>query len=273
MIRLTRVDKEPEYDMGGCVICRENDFSVDKFDDRIVIICDQCEKEYHVGCLWDIGLCELEELPKEKWFYCDDFSQIYVALQTSVSTGAYTIPTPLSELIIRKHKERGLCTHELIPVMVYGRNISGQEFGGTYCIVFILNSIVVSIRLLRIFGCNIDELPLVATSREYQEKGDAKSIWTKKLGFHKMSEDQLSKYLKEGLYYFKTMKEHYGLEPSMDHYGAMVDLLGRAGKLVMPMIVQLFLCKKAIFMFQKISFHRFKKLSAVVFLSRCLTLG
>ncbi|KAL5059748.1 hypothetical protein RYX36_031352, partial [Vicia faba] len=210
MIRLTRVDKEPEYDMGGCVICRENDFSVDKFDDRIVIICDQCEKEYHVGCLWDIGLCELEELPKEKWFYCDDFSQIYVALQTSVSTGAYTIPTPLSELIIRKHKERGLCT------------------------------------LLRIFGCNIDELPLVATSREYQEKekwflpaaGDAKSIWTKKLGFHKMSEDQLSKYLKEGLYYFKTMKEHYGLEPSMDHYGAMVDLLGRAGKLVMPMIVQ-----------------------------------
>ncbi|CAI8614386.1 unnamed protein product [Vicia faba] len=154
--------------------------------------------------------------------------------------------------------------HDLFPVMVYGRNVSGQEFGGMYCIVFILNSIVVSVRLLKIFGCNIDELPLVATSREYQEKGyfqvllscierllsslnveklvlsaagDAESICTKKLGFYKMSEDQLSKYLKEGLYYFKTMKEHYGFEPSMDHYGAMVDLLGRAGKIVMPMIV------------------------------------
>ncbi|GAU34715.1 hypothetical protein TSUD_29570 [Trifolium subterraneum] len=268
MIRLTRVDKEPEYEMGGCVVCRENDFSVDTFDDRTVIICDQCEKEYHVGCLRDIGLCELEELPKDKWFCCDDCNRIYVALQNSVSAGADTIPSSLSELIIRKHKERGLCTYgsmndiqwrilsgksrypehlpllsraaaifrecfdpivaisgrDLIPVMVYGRNISGQEFGGMYCIVLIVNSVVVSAGLLRIFGCNIAELPLVATSREHQGKGyfqvlfscierllsslnveklvlpaagDAESIWTKKLGFHKMSEDQLSKHLKE----------------------------------------------------------------------------
>ncbi|KAL3651136.1 hypothetical protein CASFOL_007539 [Castilleja foliolosa] len=34
----------------------------------------------------------------------------------------------------------------------------------------------------------------------------------------------------EGKHYFSKMKE-YGLEPSMDHYGAMVDLLGRAGQL------------------------------------------
>ncbi|KAL6498856.1 Pentatricopeptide repeat-containing protein, chloroplastic [Orobanche hederae] len=35
----------------------------------------------------------------------------------------------------------------------------------------------------------------------------------------------------EGRRYFSIMEEEYGLEPSMDHYGAMVDLLGRAGKL------------------------------------------
>lgn len=113
---------------------------------------------------------------------------------------------------------------DLIPVMVYGRNISGQEFGGMYCIVLIVNSVVVSAGLLRIFGRNVAELPLVATSRAYQGKGyfqvlfsciekllsslnveklvlpaagDAESIWTKKLGFRKMSEDQLSKYLRE----------------------------------------------------------------------------
>ncbi|KHN14869.1 Arogenate dehydratase/prephenate dehydratase 1, chloroplastic [Glycine soja] len=70
---------------------------------------------------------------------------------------------------------------------------------------------------IRIFGRNVAELPLVATSRAHQEKGyfevlfscierllsslnveklvlpaarDAESIWTKKLGFQKMSEDQ-----------------------------------------------------------------------------------
>ncbi|KAG8391496.1 hypothetical protein BUALT_Bualt01G0193800 [Buddleja alternifolia] len=37
--------------------------------------------------------------------------------------------------------------------------------------------------------------------------------------------------VKEGRHYFSVMKEKYGLEPSMDHYGAMVDLLGRSGQL------------------------------------------
>jgi pentatricopeptide repeat protein len=37
--------------------------------------------------------------------------------------------------------------------------------------------------------------------------------------------------VEEGLGFFSSMKEDYGLAPSMDHYGAMVDLLGRAGKL------------------------------------------
>ncbi|CAK9140093.1 unnamed protein product [Ilex paraguariensis] len=40
-----------------------------------------------------------------------------------------------------------------------------------------------------------------------------------------------SGFVEEGRRYFNIMKEDYGLEPSMDHYGAMVDLLGRAGRL------------------------------------------
>ncbi|AQK79950.1 Pentatricopeptide repeat-containing protein chloroplastic [Zea mays] len=35
----------------------------------------------------------------------------------------------------------------------------------------------------------------------------------------------------EGQKYFASMKKDYGLEPGMEHYGTMVDLLGRAGKL------------------------------------------
>ncbi|KAJ1257588.1 hypothetical protein BS78_10G007900 [Paspalum vaginatum] len=36
--------------------------------------------------------------------------------------------------------------------------------------------------------------------------------------------------VEEGREYFASMKEDYGLEPGMEHYGTMVDLLGRAGK-------------------------------------------
>lgn len=37
--------------------------------------------------------------------------------------------------------------------------------------------------------------------------------------------------VEDGKYYIEVMKEEYNLEPGMDHYGAMVDLLGRAGLL------------------------------------------
>ncbi|KAH7519154.1 hypothetical protein FEM48_Zijuj08G0005600 [Ziziphus jujuba var. spinosa] len=269
VIRLTRVVKAPGFDIGGCVVCRGHDFSAAKFDERTVMLCDQCEKEFHVGCLRNTGLCDLKELPKDKWFCCDDCKMIHMSLQHSVSIGAEIVPPSLSYAMIRKHAERGLFVdgamgddvqwrilsgksrypehlpflsrsaaifrecfdpivaksgRDLIPVMVYGRNISGQEFGGMYCVVLIVRSIVVSAGLLRVFGREVAELPLVATSREHQGKGyfqalfsciekllsslnvenlvlpaaeEAESIWTKKFGFKKMSEERLSKYLRE----------------------------------------------------------------------------
>ncbi|KAL9684602.1 hypothetical protein QQ045_022043 [Rhodiola kirilowii] len=40
-----------------------------------------------------------------------------------------------------------------------------------------------------------------------------------------------SGFVDEGLVYFESMKDEYGIEPAMDHYGAVVDLLGRSGRL------------------------------------------
>ncbi|CAL5388227.1 unnamed protein product [Camellia sinensis] len=245
IIRLTRVVKALKIEIGGCVVC-------------------SCEKEYHVGCLRDSGLCDLKELPRDKWFCCDDCNRIHVALQNLVLFGAEMIPASVSYAIHRKHVEKGFTNGvsndvqwrilsgksrypehlpilsraatifrecfdpivatsgcDLIPVMVYGRNIFGQEFGGMYCVVLIVKSVVVSAGLLRIFGREVAELPLVATSRENQGKGyfqalfscidillyslnvknlvlpvaeEAESIWTKKLGFRKMSDERLLKY-------------------------------------------------------------------------------
>ncbi|XP_057470587.1 uncharacterized protein LOC130759478 [Actinidia eriantha] len=267
IIRLTRVVKAPESETGGCVVCRAHDFSVAKFDDRTVMLCDQCEREYHVGCLRESGLCNLKEFPKDKWFCCEDCNRIHVALQNLVLVGAQTIPASVLNTVNKKHVEKGFTDgfsndiqwwilsgksrypehlpvlsraaaifrecfdpivatsgRDLIPVMVYGRNISGQEFGGMYCVVLVVKSVVVSAGLLRIFGHEVAELPLVATSRENQGKGyfqalfsciemllyslevenlvlpaaeDAESIWTRKLGFRKMSEERLLKYTRE----------------------------------------------------------------------------
>ncbi|XP_050380115.1 uncharacterized protein LOC126797523 isoform X2 [Argentina anserina] len=268
VIRLTREFKAPEIEIGGCVLCRSNDFSTAIFDERTVIICDQCEKEFHVGCLRDNGLCDLKELPKDKWFCCGDCNRIFDSLKYLVFKEAERVPAPLSGPIVRKQADRGTfidgvaddvqwrifsgksrCPEhlpflssaaaifrecfdpivaksgrDLIPVMVYGRNISGQEFGGMFCVVLTVRSVVVSAGLLRIFGREVAELPIVATSREHQGKGyfqalfsciemlllslkveklvlpaaeEAESIWTRKFGFRKMRDEQLSKYMKE----------------------------------------------------------------------------
>ncbi|XP_015055896.1 uncharacterized protein LOC107002398 isoform X1 [Solanum pennellii] len=267
MIRLTRVVKAPESESGGCVVCRTPDFSVAKFDDRTVMLCDQCEKEYHVGCLRESGRCDLKELPKDKWFCCNDCNKIYVVLQNCVLKGAEVIPAPAAAAVTKKQVQKCLMDtttddiqwrilsgksrfpdhlpllssaavifrerfdpivaksgRDLIPVMVYGRNISGQEFGGMYCIVLIVKSVVVSAALLRIFGQEVAELPMVATSRANQGKGyfqalfgsieillssmhvknlvvpaaeEAKSIWTNKLGFRKMTYERYQEYSRD----------------------------------------------------------------------------
>lgn len=46
-----------------------------------------------------------------------------------------------------------------------------------------------------------------------------------------------SKLIDQGRYYFKYMKEVHGIEPAMEHYGCLVDLLGRAGLLEEAKIV------------------------------------
>lgn len=48
---------------GGCVLCNSPDFLRGGFGDRTMIICDQCEREFHIGCLAEHGLAQLTELP------------------------------------------------------------------------------------------------------------------------------------------------------------------------------------------------------------------
>ena len=48
---------------GGCVLCNSPDFLRGGFGERTMIICDQCEREFHIGCLAEHGRAQLTELP------------------------------------------------------------------------------------------------------------------------------------------------------------------------------------------------------------------
>ncbi|XP_022745466.1 uncharacterized protein LOC111295904 isoform X2 [Durio zibethinus] len=265
--RCIRIVKNIEAELSGCALCRACDFSKSGFGPRTIILCDQCEKEYHIGCLRTHKMADLREIPRGKWFCCSDCSRIHSTLQKLLIHGAEKLPDSLLDVIKKKYVEKGLdgdinidvrwrllsgkfaspetrlllsqavgIFHEcfnpivdattgrdLIPCMVYGRNLKGQEYGGMYCAVLTVNSFVVSAGIIRVFGQEIAELPLVATSITNHGKGyfqllfscieklltilnvknlvlpaaeEAESIWIDKFGFKKLSPDQLSEYKK-----------------------------------------------------------------------------
>ncbi|XP_019199497.1 PREDICTED: uncharacterized protein LOC109193127 [Ipomoea nil] len=264
--RSIRIVDTLHAEVGVCVLCRSHDFSTSGFGPQTVIICDQCEKEYHVKCLKEHNMDDLKELPKDKWFCCEECNSIHYTLQKLVSDGEQSLPDSLMGIIKEKIKAKNLednsindvkwrllsgknSTEEtrvwlsgavsifhdsfdpiadsstsrldLIPTMVYGRNFKDQDFGGMLCAILMVNSLVVSAGVIRIFGKEVAELPLVATSLDCQGKGyfqslfysienllkslgvkylvlpaaeEAESIWTKKFGFQHMAPEELKHY-------------------------------------------------------------------------------
>ncbi|XP_015694144.1 uncharacterized protein LOC102710214 isoform X2 [Oryza brachyantha] len=95
-------------DLGGCALCKQKDFNNSVFDERTVILCDQCEKEYHVGCLRSQWQVDLKELPEGEWFCCNSCSDIRSSLDKIISDGALMLPESDIDIIRKKHEMKGL---------------------------------------------------------------------------------------------------------------------------------------------------------------------
>lgn len=216
--RAIRIITNLEAEVSGCALCRACDFSKAGFGPRTIILCDQCEMEFHVGCLKDHNMADLKELPEGAWFCSINCRRISSTLQKLLATGAEKLPGSLLNDIKRKYEEteanlnvqwrllsgkvassetRTLLSkavsifhdcfdpiidattgRDLIPSMVYGRNSRGQEFGGMYCGILTVNSSIVSVGIFRVFGQLVAELPLVATSNDKQGKGYFKALFS-----------------------------------------------------------------------------------------------
>ncbi|PIN21476.1 Histone acetyltransferase [Handroanthus impetiginosus] len=105
--RCIRIVKNPEEaEVIACVICRGYDFSKSGFGPRTVILCDQCEKEYHVGCLKKCKLADLKELPKGKWFCSINCNWMYNTLQNLLDAGAERLPDSSLDIVKKKQTEK-----------------------------------------------------------------------------------------------------------------------------------------------------------------------
>ncbi|KAB2614669.1 hypothetical protein D8674_021257 [Pyrus ussuriensis x Pyrus communis] len=105
--RCIRIVTTFDEKLGGCALCSSHEFSGLDFGPGTVILCDQCEKEYHVGCLKDKGIEDMKELPKDKWFCCSDCLRVHSALQKLVAHGEQKLPDSLLNVVRKKHNKKG----------------------------------------------------------------------------------------------------------------------------------------------------------------------
>lgn len=103
--RCIRIATTLGSDFGGCVFCRGHDFSKE-FGPRTVMLCDQCEREFHVGCMKEHNMVDLKELPKEQWFCCISCRTIHSNLEKFVAAGEKQLPQSLLDVVKKKHEEK-----------------------------------------------------------------------------------------------------------------------------------------------------------------------
>ncbi|KAG6735414.1 hypothetical protein POTOM_061978 [Populus tomentosa] len=127
--RCFRIVKNVEAELTGCALFRGYDFMRSGFGPRTIILCDQCEKEFHVGCLRSHRMANLKELPKGNWFCCMDCSRIHSTLQKLLTRGAEKLPDSLLSDIKKKHEEKGLNISNSIDVrwMLLSGKIASPE--------------------------------------------------------------------------------------------------------------------------------------------------
>ncbi|XBI05639.1 hypothetical protein VPH35_133785 [Triticum aestivum] len=107
-MRSIRIATAPQGAFGGCALCKQHDFGKRKFSERTVLLCDQCGREYHVGCLKEHNMADLTALPEGAWFCSTVCVEICEALKDLVSRGAEPVPAVDADLIKKKRAEKGL---------------------------------------------------------------------------------------------------------------------------------------------------------------------
>mmetsp|Transcript_13830 Transcript_13830/g.39159 ORF Transcript_13830/g.39159 Transcript_13830/m.39159 type:complete len:924 (+) Transcript_13830:273-3044(+) len=187
--------------LGGCCICNMTDFTLDKFDDRTIIICDQCELEHHVGCLREHGRCDLKALPEGDWLCSKGCRTVHAVLAAQVEKGPISIPSdglPMTWQILRSNKEQSgpgelkvvqeilqqsfdpimeLTTNtDLLPVMVASGTFREWDYSGMHCLLLMMDGVPVVAGIFRVFGQRMAELPLIATHKEYRRQGLARKL-------------------------------------------------------------------------------------------------
>ncbi|GLI61577.1 hypothetical protein VaNZ11_003959, partial [Volvox africanus] len=192
----------------SCVLCHQPEFDREGFSDQTVLICDQCEKEYHIGCLREHKMVDMQAVPEGEWFCSDECMKIRQLLTDALEQGENIMPgNPAYRWqFIRgrdgtKATARALKTvleilqesfdpiidngsgEDLLPRMVHAESAGDYDFQGMYAILLRYRGADKEARgrpvlaaLVRVLGSSMAEIPLVATRYDCRRQGHLRAL-------------------------------------------------------------------------------------------------
>lgn len=209
----------------GCTFCREPDFQKE-FGPRTIMICEQCMREFHVGCLENNGLGRLESLPEGDWFCDSHCGRIHSHFKGLVRSGRMPVdvlttvdpatsidgkrrqkvPNPYKldlanysfhvlngsddtvetdEVILEATSLlqesfdpiMDLASNtDLLPLMISASQAGEWDYSGMYTLLLKYCETPVVAAVVRVFGPQMAELPLIATAKAQRRRGHAKVL-------------------------------------------------------------------------------------------------
>jgi len=189
----------PDLIPGGCVLCHRADFQLAGFGPRTIIICDQCEREFHVDCLAASGRARLGGLPVGDWFCSPECHGVSGALRRVVAAGERSLPGAHALHILRgqdgtRPTEWALRTatdilaeafdpildvgtgQDLTRAMVTATQLGDWDYTGMFTALLRHRGAPVCAAVFRVFGPQLAELPLIATRSTARRQGHARVL-------------------------------------------------------------------------------------------------
>lgn len=186
---------------GGCLLCRTGEFQAGTFTDTTIIMCDLCDREFHVGCLRKWRRACLHRLPSGKWFCSPACGRVHATMSAAVTRG----PTALQGSpghawrVLQGSDGRTATRHalaaalqilqesfdpimdlatdtDLLPLMVMSDAAGDYDYANTYTLVLSHGQAPVVAAVARVFGSELAELPLIATALAARRQGHARVL-------------------------------------------------------------------------------------------------
>ena len=198
----TATGTHPPLDLipGGCVLCHRSDFQLAGFGPRTIIICDQCEREFHVDCLAASGRARLAGLPEGLWFCSPECHRISGSLRRVVAAGERPLPPGTHALHILRGRDGSRPTDaalrtatdllaeafdpildagtglDLTTAMVSASQLGDWDYTGMFTALLKHKGAPVCAAVFRVFGPQVAELPLIATAAAARRRGHARVL-------------------------------------------------------------------------------------------------